>query len=73
MMWINVLLVLIMILGLFVFMNGLKKKSQIQLYLGTLGLIAPVFIWIKITIFLLLAPIIALLVAQFTFKKLNSK
>lgn len=72
-MWLHILLVLIMILGLSVFLNGLKKKSQMQLYIGGLALISPIFIWINIPLLLLLAPVIAILVAQFTFKKISPK
>lgn len=72
-MWLHVLLVLFMIYGLYLFRNGLNKKSQIQLYIGGLALISPIFIWIRIPFLLLLAPIVALLIAQFTFKKISSK
>lgn len=72
-MWFSMLLVLIMMLGLYVFINGLKKQSQFQLFIGGLGLMAPVFFFIKLPGLLPIVPIIALLISMYTVKKIKKE
>jgi len=67
--------VILIVIGLLLFVNGLKDKSQLFLFFGSIALIIPILYFIGIQkwfVLLPLVPAISMLISHLVIKKLNT-
>lgn len=70
-MWVNIILIILAVEGIFLFFYGLQKQSQLFFFLGITSFFIPVVYFINGFTFMPLVPVLALIITYIAKRKIT--